>query len=600
MKIENSTKEIRLDFFRTLYERASTAAQETVIECERNMRQYMGDTAIDGSAEAALTVRNITYEIVESQVSSDIPMPKADASSYSEARERNAASIERLCRAVRMRLPFDELNDIDERYTYVYGGSVWYAEWDNDAEYLGEVGTVRVHCLSPKDIIPQPGIFKIEDMEYLFLKFTTTKGELARKYGKSAEELEEAELCYEYDTGVPEGDAVSLVVCFYKDEDGYICRYLFTGEVELSHIPKYYFRKGRICPSCGVAEGECECGVRAAEGNLVYELLSEDIFSEGGSVLRASTPVTEGGAPIMKNGELLKKRTALPYYVPKSFPVVIRKNTSREGSLFGGSDCEYIRPEQQAINKIESRILEKLIRAGITPIVPEDATVSLNNSVFGQVIRMKPGESAAQYGKVDTTPDISQDIAEAERLYDHAKRVIGISDAYQGIDTAVNESGIAKQLRISQATGRLESKRRMKEAAYAELDRIIFTLYLAFADEPRRLSYKDAYGRIHSAEFNRYDFIEYDRMRGEYYYDDAYLFSADRNEGADYQREALWQRNLENLKAGTLGDPTSTVTLLRYWQSQERAHYPHARENVEYFTDALRKENMAYEGGEIT
>ena len=269
--------------------------------------------------------------------------------------------------------------------------------------------------------------------------------------------------------------------------------------------------------------------------------------------------------------------------MPKVFPIVIRKNTSGEGSLLGQSDCDYVRPEQQAINKIESRILQKLLRSAITPIVPEDASISLNNSVFGQIIKLKPGESVAQYGKVDTTPDISQDIAEAERLYDHAKRIIGISDAYQGIDNATQESGYAKQLRISQATGRLESKKRMKNVAYAALDKIIFGLYLAFADEPRRVSYKDAYGRVHRTEFNRYDFIEYDLKTGEYYYDDAYMFSTDPNGGADYQRETLWQRNLENLKAGTLGSPDSPVTLLRYWQCQERAQYPNARENVEYF-----------------
>ena len=594
MKIENKTKELRLDFFRNLYERAALAYKDFVLDCERNMRQYKGDTEIDGSQVEALTVRNITYEIVESQVSSDIPMPKADATSYSERRERNATSIERLCRAVRNRLPFDELNDVDERYTYIYGGSVWYAEWDNDAEYLGEVGTVRIRCLSPKDIAPQPGIYSVGDMEYIFLRFTTTKGELARKYNKSAEELDGAELCYEFDTGVPEGDAVSLTVCFYKDEDGDVCRYVFTGEVELSHIPKYYYRKGKICRACGMPEGECDCGRGTVDGELYFELLADDVISRGGTRLSKMTPVTEGGIPVTENGELVKRRTALPYYVPKDFPIVIRRNTSGEDSLFGGSDCEYIRPEQQAINKIESRILEKLVRAGVTPIVPEDATITLNNSVFGQVIKMKPGESASQYGKVDTTPDISQDIAEAERLYDHAKRVIGISDAYQGIDTGMNESGVAKQLRISQARGRLESKRRMKEAAYAELDRIVFLLFLAFADEPRRLSYKDAYGRIHSAEFNRYDFIEYDVRSGEYYFDDGYLFSVDQNEGTQYERDAIWQRNLENLKAGTLGDPTSAVTLLRYWQCQERAHYPHARENVEYFTDALEREEAGY------
>jgi hypothetical protein len=208
---------------------------------------------------------------------------------------------------------------------------------------------------------------------------------------------------------------------------------------------------------------------------------------------------------------------------------------------------------------------------------------------------MKPGESADRYGKVDTTPDISQDIMEAERLYDHSKRILGISDALQGLDTHVAESGYSRQLKISQATGRLESKRRMKHAAYADLDRIIFEQYLAFADEPRNLVYKDAYGRVHNAEFNRYDFLEYDTVSGKYYYDDAYLFSVDLNAGNEYQRESLWERNLENLKSGSLGDPKSNVTLLRYWQCQERAHYPHARENVEYFTLAIEKGEMLNE-----
>ena len=79
-------------------------------------------------------------------------------------------------------------------------------------------------------------------------------------------------------------------------------------------------------------------------------------------------------------------------------------------------------------------------------------------------------------------------------------------------------------------------------------------------------------------------------MRDSFYFDDAYLFSVDLNGGAEYQRDELWQRNLENLKAGTLGNPESPVTLLRYWQCQERAHYPHARENVEYFTMAVEEE----------
>ncbi len=588
MRTENTNKEARLEFFRDLYEASKNAFSSELISLERAMRQYRGSTEIDGSEEEALTVRNITYEMVESQISSDIPMPKAEPSSYSEHRSRNADAIERLLRSVRDRLPFEVMNDMDERYTYIYGGSVWYAEWDNTEEHLGEVGTVKVHCISPRDFVPQPGLSSIQDMEYCFLRFTTTRGELMRRYKVDEEAIALAECEVEYETPTPEGDTISVIVCFYRDEEGEVGRYIFSGSLPLSDLPKYYMRKGEVCSVCGNEDGKCDCAAEAVTAEIRYEMIDGDIALPSGIKIPAYSPDVSGRM----------SKTKIPYYVPKLFPIVIRKNTSGEGTLLGQSDCDYIRPEQQAINKIESRILKKLLRAGITPIVPEDASISLNNSVFGQVIRMKPGESAAQYGTVDTTPDISQDIMEAERLYDHAKRVIGISDAYQGIDTSKVESGVAKQLRISQASGRLESKKKMKHTAYAELDKIIFSLYLAFADEPRRLSYKDAYGRVHSAEFNRFDFIEYDIRRGEYYYDDDYLFTVDLNGGSEYQREALWQRNLENLKAGTLGDASSMVTLLRYWQCQERAHYPYARENVEYFKAELDRVNKGEMGGE--
>ncbi len=564
MRTEKANKNLRLAFFRELYQSAKNAYSDELMLYDRCMLQYKGSLDIDGSSEKASTVRNITYEIIESQISSEIPLPKADAACYSEERDRNAKSLERLLYSLRDRLDFEGLNDIDERYTYIYGGSVWYAEWDNSAKLGKEVGAIKLVCLPPRDFIPQPGITNISDMEYFFLRFTTTRGELKNKYGARDDELILAECEEERECGSSgDYDTVSVTVAFFKDEDGEIGKFVFSGELVLLDMEKYYYRKTRRCKKCGKEAAECSCGSDSFYlENNTYETISTK-----------SAKATNG-----KTGEV-----KIPYYVPRTYPVVIRKNTSSDSRLFGQSDCEYIRPEQQAINKIESRILQKLLRAGVTPIVPEDATISLNNSVFGQIIKIKPGESLAQYGKVDTTPDISQDIAEAERLYDHSKRVLGISDALQGLDTEKNESGYARQLRISQATGRLESKRKMKHSAYAALDRIIFEQYLAFADEPRSLVYKDAYGRIHNMEFNRYDFVELDGVYGEFFYNDAYLFSVDTNTGAEYQRELLWEKNLENLKAGTLGDPSDPATLLRYWQSQERAHYPYARENVEYF-----------------
>ncbi len=561
MKTKNTKQKQRLEHFRALFENAKSAYADELDRLERHMRQYRGSDEIDGSTERASTVRNITYEIVESQISSDIPSPKADPVSYSEKKERAAHSIERLCRCLRDRLPFGELNDMDERYTYIYGGSVWFIEWDNALKIGREVGGVKVHCLSPADFIPQPQVYSVDDMEYCFLLFTTTRAEIIRKYGISEEDSYLAECVHEngaFDTG----DSVSIVLTFFKGEDGNIGQFVFSGDLILSDIENYYSRKVKICRHCAEREGICNC--------------TEPAFTTEDEKFEFLPPEFEGGKSV-------------PYYLPKRFPIVVRKNTSGEKSLLGQSDCEYLRPEQQAINKIETRILQKLIRAGITPIVPEDASISINNSVFGQVIKMKPGETTAQYGKVDTTPDISQDIAEAERLYEHAKRTLGISDAFQGVDEGANESGYARQLRINQASGRLLSKKKMKSFAYAALDRLIFEHYLAFADEPRSLSYKDCFGRIHDESFNRYDFLVFDAESGEYYYDDTFIFSSDLSAGNEFGREELWERNLENLKGGTLGDPSAPSTLLRYWQSQERAHYPGARDNVEYFLDITLK-----------
>ena len=555
------SKKDKLRYFSELYLEAKNAYGDRLADFERNINQYKGSLDLDGSNEKAVTIRNISYEIIESQISCDIPMPKVDAACYSEWRARNATSVERLLLSLRDKLPFEQLNDCDERYTYIYGASVWYVEWNSKKREGRARGGIDVYCLSPDTFVPQPGISTVADMDYCFLKLTTSRFALLRDYNVTRTSLSLADCEYSDEAALSDSDAVNVVIAFYKDEDGEISKFTFSGDLVLEDIPKLYSRKLYYCSSCEAPEDLCTC----EKPNVK----SMDILSE--------TRTIEG------------KTYQIPYYTPKSFPIVIRKNPSPDASIIGQSDCEFIRPEQQAINKIESRILQKLLRAQITPIVPEDTTISLNNSVFGQVIKMKPGESASQYGKVDTTPDISQDIIEAERLYEHSKRILGISDALQGLDTRTGESGYARQLKISQATGRLESKRKLKYTAYAELDRLIFEQYLAFADEPRALVFRDAYGRIHNAEFNRYDFMEFDEQCEEFYFDDGYLFSVDLNGGAEYQREALWQRNLENLKAGTLGDPQSNVTLLRYWQSQERAHYPHARENVEYFKLAIEQ-----------
>jgi hypothetical protein len=247
MKILKNEK--KLAFFQNLYENAKNEQSAIADAHKRNMAQYHGSADIDGSNEKASSTRNITYELIEAQVSSSIPAPKVDAKNYSEKKDRNAKSIEKLCSQLRLMLPFEKMNDMDERYTYIYGSSIWFVEWDNTVESPTEKGEIKISCLNPSDFFPQPSICDIDDMEYCFLRFHTTKNELMEKYGISAEKAEHAEIEVE-SSDSSENDTVSVILCFYKNEENEISEFAFSGDIILLDIESYYKRKQYFCKKC--------------------------------------------------------------------------------------------------------------------------------------------------------------------------------------------------------------------------------------------------------------------------------------------------------------------------------------------------------------
>ena len=606
----------KLAFFQDLYLEAKNALDEQFEKLQQHIEQYKGSTKLDGSNEEATHVWNITYELIESQITTYLPNPNVTPMMYSERNERNAKSIETMLKNKRDELPFEKMNDLDERYSYIYGGSIWLAEWDNSIRTHNTVGSVKVTCLSPTHFVGQPNIYDVKEMEYCFLTFETTKESIMRKYAKSLEVVEETESDENADD-----KTATLYVCYYKDEDDKVCQYVWSGDTELLDMEDYYARKVRVCKHCGKREELCTCENPKDSfyelQNEEYEELERDIVLTDGGVIPAISEVIKDGQIVMEtqkqqvleaNGNMAfedvggnlmplmvdvqvpkMEKTRLPFYAPDVLPVVIRKNTSEEDSLLGQSDCEFIRPQQQAINKVESRIMMKLMRSSVTPVMPEDATLSVNNSIFGQVIKMRPNQTANQFGIVDTEPNIQQDIAEAERLYEHAKRILGISSSFQGQADNTAASGRAKQLQIQQSAGRLDSKRQMKNAAYAELDEIIFKLTLAYADEPRPATYRDAHGNLQNSIFNRYDFIKRDEA-GNYYYDDQYLFHADATIDVEKSRELLWQENKQNFQSGAYGNPQMPQTQLIFWQNMEKAHYPWANDNVERIKAEIQRQ----------
>ena len=111
--MKNLTKETkaRLEKFKDLYSSALLSADAVNSRLVKHMDQYLGSDEIDGSTERAGVVRNITYELIESAISSDIPYAKVSAESYSERGEMLSQAVERLLYTTRERLPLDEIND---------------------------------------------------------------------------------------------------------------------------------------------------------------------------------------------------------------------------------------------------------------------------------------------------------------------------------------------------------------------------------------------------------------------------------------------------------------------------------------------------------
>lgn len=597
-------KDNKLQFFKDLFENAKGQQSALRDDFDKWSKQYKGDLTIDGSDEPALTGRNITYELIESQFSSYLPSTAVTPEVYSERNDRNAKSIERLLKNKRNQLPFEKMNDIDERYSPIYGGSIWLVEWDNSIKTHNTVGDVKITCWSPSHFVGQPCIYDIDDMEYCFITFETTKEDLVRKYGVSIGVADDTES----ENGGETDETATVNVCYYKNDEDKICQYIWSGDTELQDIEDYYSRKVYVCKNCGRRKELCTCDKPDYElQDDEYEELDHDIVLSDGSVIPAASPVMKDGQVVMEesqqqailedgsvamdeiNGIMIPatvpvqvpklERTKLPYYTPSKFPIIIRKNTSQEDSLFGQSDCEFIRPQQQAINKIESRILEKLMNAGVYPTAPEDYIGQFDNGLYKNVIKVGQGNYKL-FGRIDLQVDLTQDISQSERLYQQSKRIMGITDSYQGQADSTAQSGKAKQIQVNQSAGRLDSKRKMKNAVYAEIDEVIFLYYLAYADEPRAMSYVDSMGRLQNAQFNRYDFIERDE-NGEYYYNTQYLFGTDLTGDVEQSRETIWSENRLNFQNGCYGNPQQLETLLIFWQQMERHHYPDARDMVE-------------------
>lgn len=551
----------KLSYFQEKLKKAESAYSSVLTALEEYESIYNGTPEIEKNKNSENTpkkkasfVRNICYELVEAQIDSNIPQPQVISLKPEDVWRAQKCEDELRCEL--KRLPTLELNDISERYTYYMGGAYYHVEWDNTKRTRTTVGEVSLSVLHPKQFIPQPGIYTIDEMDYCFLKIARTKEYIKNRYGVDLDLENETEPNVRSNAPETASDNVTQIICYYKT-DGHISRYSFVNDTELENIDDFNARRLRYCDKCGQIEYEDKCktcgGTKFSFRTEEFETLDRDVAV---------------------NGTVIPAGTKIPYFKPDSFPIIARRNVSKFGSLLGYSDIDVIRDQQNGIKKLQTKIDEKLFKGGSYLSLPKGVKIETNGEELN-ILRIEKPQDASVINVYTVQADISKDMACSEDYYQQARQLLGITDSFQGRKDPTATSGKAKEFAISQTQGRLESKRIMKASLYADIYKMIIQYLVAFADEERPLVRKDTAGHDEFSVFSKYDFLKQDEA-GQWYYSLDFLFSTDDSGSLAGSRQAMWQEHRMNFEGGAFGDPADINTQILFWQFMEEQHYPNS------------------------
>ena len=564
------------------FENAKSKYQDELDRMEMQKKYYIGDRHVKGNpnktsgyaSKMSINVRNIAYELIESQIDPSIPMPKVTA--IHEEDKDKAKIIEDFIKNEMKSLNFNILNDLQERLTPMLGGDFLLVEWNNQKGYHCTIGDLDVSNIHPKQVIPQPGITEIDKMDYIFIRTSQTKDYVKRRFGKDVSEEEETD--NDIREGVTSDDIVTVVTAYYKNEKGGIGLFRWCGDVVLEDMEDYQARRIEVCKECGAPKtGDvCEkCGSKR------FEVRTDDMET----------------VRFVENE--IEIEIQIPYYKPDQFPLVLRKNISVYDKLLGCSDVDVIEDQQDTIKKLGSKINEKLLKGGSFVTLPSDVGVDTTDEEL-KIIRIDNPAQKALIDVITAQADIGQDRTMLEMNYQWAKSALGITDSYQGKYDSSATSGTAKQYSINQAAGRLESKRVMKNQAYAQLYELMFKFALAYADQPIPINSQGKDGVQVFAHFDKMDFLKMDAA-GQYYWNDEFIFDTDPTSTLLTNREAMWNQADLKLQSGAFGPISELETNYLYWLEQERNGYPNAgeikKEIERRMEERKQQESMLQMGG---
>ena len=229
-KMKNSTIDYEKNKKLKKWKSRLQEAKDAYTDNRNTMRKYTGYYHGDRNVQAdpnsntmpskmASNVRNIVYELIESQVDSSIPMPKVRAIHADD--DELAKKIEKMLENKVKTCDLERINDYMERVVPVQGGDFFHVQWDTKAGLHSSIGDVKVTEIHPKKLIPQPGVTSFENMDYFFIQEVYTKQTVKRIYGVDVEDAENEDenlLSDIQDSHVNE-DLVTVSTAYYRNDN---------------------------------------------------------------------------------------------------------------------------------------------------------------------------------------------------------------------------------------------------------------------------------------------------------------------------------------------------------------------------------------------
>lgn len=563
----------KLNKWLDLYRDALSKRQTMDTQVKRRTELYKGTAQpIDPKTGAvakrrADCKRNMCFELIETQINNAIPQPKVTPRDPENI--DLAIDLEGYLQMEMDRLCSEEMNDNAERGVLKQGTGFYLVGWDETKTTPTTSGELFVKYYPLDQVYPQPGITDIHEAEYIFVKDIVSCAKIKDVYGVE----------------IPEGQDFkgmnTMITVYYYNKDGYVSRYAWIDNTDVVVFDEedYELRKIKVCKDCGEKlydTAECKlCGSHKHEYIVMEdEMLEEDIVKGDPSVPGSEVVIAKAG-------------TSIPYYKIRELPFVLRKNISDDTSLYGISDIDLLEGNQISMNKILTKMEENVLKAGSFVTKPKGVNIPNTDETLKVVTLSDPNQMKA-FSVQTVQANMQQDSILQEQFYQMGRDAIGITDSYQGKRDTTAESGKAKQVSAAQAAGRMESKRRMKDAAYADLYRLMFKFLLAYCDEKRTYSRATPTGGYTKGSFSRYNYL--DGELGNVYYNDRFLFSVDDASTLATNRSAMWQETTNNFAAGTFGNPQDPQSLMLYWNVMKGLNYPlakHALSNLQERAEQL-------------